>query len=87
MQNYEFQAVLSFATGLFLGMLSWGLYFTLAFIFIFEIVLYIYTVKYPPMDSLDTRISINAIFLLGWILSRSLYLRETGLEPSSELCE
>lgn len=85
--NFEFQAVVSLATGLFLGMLSYGLLFTGIFIIMFEIFISLYSIKYPPADTVPIRVGLNVIFLIGWSLGRFLFLRETGFEGITNCCE
>ena len=85
--NFEFQAVVSLAMGIFFGMFSSGLIITALFILVFEIFVFGYSVCYPPMELISSRISLNLLFIIGWIISRSLYLRETGFEDFSDVGE
>lgn len=78
--NFEFQLVVALASGLFLGMLSYGLLFTSIFILMFEIFIAAFSIKYPPSETVSTRITLNVVFFIGWSLGRFLYLRETGFE-------
>lgn len=85
--NPEFQAIAGLATGLFLGMFSRGLVMIIIFIMAFEYFVWGYDVmKGNPINVMD-RVIINLVFFFGWVLSRFLFLRETGCEEAIENCQ
>lgn len=85
--NFEFQFLVSLASGLFLGMLSYGLLFTVFFVLIFEIFVFCYGTWNPPAEDVTSRGILNIGFFIGWMISRTLFLRETGFECISNTIE
>lgn len=76
----EFQIVFSLFYGLVIGLFSYSLLTMFASILFFEYVTYAWTTIYPPADALEDRVLMNTIFIFGWVISRYLFLRETGFE-------
>lgn len=83
----EFQAILGLTTGLFLGVYSRGIFMTLLTILLFEYYIFACAVLNPPGEELGDRVLINVVFLFGWVLSKFLFVRETGFECFVENCE
>ncbi len=79
--NPEFEAIFGLASGIFLGMLSYQLFFTFVYIFIFEYFILCWSIlKYDEFPGVD-RIFINLVFLFGWIFSKVIYNGDSGVEP------
>lgn len=62
-------AFFSFASGLFFGPLSLGLYYYLIFIIIYEIIFLIVCAEYNPF----VRIYFAIVGTIGWIIGRLAY--------------
>lgn len=80
-ENLPFQFISSIAMGLFFGAFASSIFFTFMFVVIFEIICF----TWKTFDRMDEyileRIFINLIFFIGWVISRKLYLNESGFEP------
>ncbi len=74
------QIVFSFAIGLLFGPISWGLAYFIAFIIIYEIIVFYITSGLSPKWRFLARLGINAAAILGWIIGRWLVLGNTGFE-------
>ena len=74
------QIIFGFVFGLLFGPLSYGMSYNFLFIIIYEIVLFYFTQNFSSTTKIETRIICNISALYGWILGRSLFLEETGLE-------
>lgn len=87
--NALFEAILGLAMGLFLGVYSHGLFMTLIFTIFFEYYVFVSgEIKGNPSETGD-RILINVVYLFGWVLSKFLFVRETGFEDlisNTKLC-
>lgn len=83
----EFQAILGLASGLFLGVYSPSIFVTILFVIFFEYYIFACSVLSPPGCAAEDRILINVIFLFGWVFSKFLFVRETGLEGFVENCD
>jgi hypothetical protein len=80
-KNFLFQCVLGVAMGLFLGVYSRGLFMTILFTVFFEYYVFAYGEIMNDPCNLDERLIINLLYLFGWVLSKTLFLRESGFEP------
>jgi hypothetical protein len=80
--NPEFQSVIALALGIFLGVFSYGFFMTVLYIVAFEF--FVFSKDFLDNNKNDSlvvdRITINLLFIFGWIFSKYLLIRETGLE-------
>ena len=84
---FEYQLITGLATGLFLGMMSLGLFWTFLFIVLYEMFVVSFSILYPPEVIFEERLIINLIFIFGWVVSRFLFLRESGFEEIVDSCQ
>ena len=80
-QSEIFQILSAFILGLLFGPISWGLYYSIAFFIIYELLLFYLTKDYPGVYKFQTRFFANVFAIFGWIIGRFLLLGETGFEP------
>ena len=86
-ENIEYQMFFSFLLGFLFAPFSWGLSYTLYFVIIFEIYVFLITANYPPQVKCMDRVLINLFFFLGWFISRIIFIEETGCEEAIDrLC-
>lgn len=81
--NPEFQSVLGLSMGVFFGVFSYGLFMTILYISAFEYMTFAMAYLAANDDTLvSDRITVNLMFLFGWVLSKYLLVRETGFEET-----
>lgn len=72
------QVIISFMIGLFFGPLSSGILYFIITLIIWECLIIWSTKRLQPNYRLETRIVLNVAGIIGWILSRWLYLGNIG---------
>lgn len=80
----EFQIVFSLFYGLVVGLFSYSILTLFFSIILFEYLTYAWSTLYPPGDKIEDRLLLNVVFIFGWVMSRYLFLRETGFETCIE---
>ena len=79
-QSEFFQIISAFIIGVLFGPLSWGLYYSIIFIVIYEVLLFHFTKNYPGVYKFQTRLLANLFGIYGWLIGRFLIKNETGFE-------
>lgn len=75
-----FQCILGFTFGIIYGPIYNSLGFFLISVIIFEFIVLSSTMYYPPEVRTQDRILINLFGILGFIISRYIFKKETGFE-------
>lgn len=86
-RDVNLQIAISLFIGIFFGMFSYGLFWMIIFLFGYEIYIIAVSHVYPPGEKLYDRLILNSAFIFGWIISRILYLRESGFEGCITECQ
>jgi hypothetical protein len=81
-ENIEYQMGISFILGFLFAPFSWGISYTLYFVIIFEVYVFLITANYPPQVKGIDRVLINLFFFVGWFISRIIFCNETGCEEA-----
>lgn len=77
-----FQLLSAIIAGLMFGLFSYGLFWTFLYIVAFEYFIYSSSQLKNEEYFSSERLLINVVFIFSWVLSRYLYLGETGFEGS-----
>lgn len=86
-RDVNLQIAISLFMGIFFGMFSYGMFWMILFLFSWETYIISISSFYPPGEKLYDRLIINSAFIFGWIISRILYLRESGFEGCITECQ
>lgn len=78
--NFDFQYAFGLVTGLLFGAFCAYPVLTFVYVILFEIIIFNLSYYENTLEFTLERVFINLAFLFGWILSRVLFLRESGLE-------
>ena len=78
--SLEFQAIASLGSGIFFGSFSLGLFPTFCIILLMEFIIFAWGDYKNDAYNMLCRILINVVFFFGWVVSRFLFLRESGFE-------
>lgn len=80
-----FQLITSFTLGVVFGAISLGLMWYFLFIIVYELGYAILTWGVYPFWSFRTRVTVNLLGVIGWVIGRWVYLRlDPLMEPFSK---
>lgn len=72
----EYQLIGSLCLGILFGPYSWGLFYLLLFIIIYELIIFILTKGNPKYWNHEVRAGIIMASIFGWLIGRELTLKD-----------
>ena len=86
--NFIFNGVFSLSFGIFFGTITKSFFSLVFYTFFYEFIYFFYTFYTKDEIEFSSRIVLNLLYFFGWILSKFVLFRKTGLEdPINSLLE